>query len=341
VAYLRSPSYPQEDTIGLMQMVQLVPRSDSVCQLRIDFLDFQLDGGSRIDTPCDRDSMAVMGPGGQSPGVGRLCGGNSGQHLYLAVPGGARGGPATLRVHTQARGAAFTRGFKWNIRVTQIDCSSESDRALVAPEGCAQYFTKPAGAIASFNFEGKAAHQYGTGLNYAICLKRPASACQVTYRRDPSVPAFATAVGKARPTDEYKECGDNSDNGCSIAECVVGGDDDDKKTGDYLLIPGGIRSNGDDEDKRKFGRSDYYCGAGLGEDIGKERDGQEGADGQTAPGVVSQAAGPVVLRFVTDQEAGLAKGTQDKPDEALLRDELGWSITYLFSTVCTQFEFEN
>ena len=81
---------------------------------------------------------------------------------------------------------------------------------------------------------------------------------QVTYRRDPSAVAFATSVGKAQPQTEYKvhltnlskqvfsssiialdvgisllrrknhififnlkECGDNTDNGCGVKECVV------------------------------------------------------------------------------------------------------------------------
>ena len=65
----------QEDTGALMQMVQLVPATDSICQLRcparpsmiiikmtmirIDLVDFELDGGSKIDKPCDRDSVTV------------------------------------------------------------------------------------------------------------------------------------------------------------------------------------------------------------------------------------------------------------------------------------------
>jgi len=341
VGYLQNPAYPQEDTGALMQMVQLVPATDSVCQLRIDLVDFELDGGSAIDKPCDRDSVTVMGTGGLSLGIGPLCGDNSGQHLYLPVQG-ARGGPASLRIHTQARGADFSQGYKWNIRVTQIDCSNEEERHLVAPEGCAQYFREAAGNIRSFNFDGTARHQYSPGLNYAICLKRPQSACQVTYRRDTSLPAFATAVGKAQPQTEYKECGDNTDNGCGVKECVVDGDDEEKKTGDYLLIPGGVSANMKDKDKVKHLRSDYYCGVGLGEDSGKDKDGVDtGEGGQASSGVVSQAAGPVVIRFVTDNESGLAKGTSDKPDEAMVRDELGWSINYLFSTTCTQFQFDD
>jgi len=65
-------------------------------------VDFELDGGSAIDKPCDRDSVTVrtpsfvpctliyfevMGTGGLSLGIGPLCGENSGQHLYLPVQG--------------------------------------------------------------------------------------------------------------------------------------------------------------------------------------------------------------------------------------------------------------
>ena len=84
----------------------------------------------------------------------------------------------------------------------------------------------------------QARHQYAPDLNYAICLKRPQSACQVnfrkkekkkidkkstkekmtavkidfqvTYRRDLSVAAFATSVGKAQPQTEYKVNLENS-----------------------------------------------------------------------------------------------------------------------------------
>ena len=36
---------------------------------------------------------------------------------YLTL---TRGGPASLRIHTQARGADFAQGYKWNIKVTQV-----------------------------------------------------------------------------------------------------------------------------------------------------------------------------------------------------------------------------
>jgi hypothetical protein len=55
-------------------------------KIRLDFLDFELDSGSAIDKPCDRDSLEIFGGDGASGlGMGRLCGRNTGQHLYIPV----------------------------------------------------------------------------------------------------------------------------------------------------------------------------------------------------------------------------------------------------------------
>ena len=59
VGYLRNPSWPGGDTRASLQTVQLVPRDNSICQLRLDFLTFTLDSGSALDTPCDRDRVSV------------------------------------------------------------------------------------------------------------------------------------------------------------------------------------------------------------------------------------------------------------------------------------------
>ena len=82
------------------------------------------------------------------------------------------------------------------------------------------------------------------------------------------MPAFNMAVGKAKPADKYSKCGKgsgDSDNGCGVEECIKGGDNSKKRTGDYLMT----------------------TGAGT------------------------------------------------KPEEARIKDELGWSIRYSFSGSCT------
>ena len=59
VGYLRNPSWPGGDTRASLQTVQLVPRDNDICQLRLDFLTFTLDSGSALDMPCDRDRVSV------------------------------------------------------------------------------------------------------------------------------------------------------------------------------------------------------------------------------------------------------------------------------------------
>ena len=154
------------------------------------------------------------------------------------------------------------------------------------------------------------------------------------------------AVGKAKPDDKYSKCGKgngDSDNGCGVEECIKGGEDPKKRTGDYLMITGGIYTESEKTPVLHL-RTDYYCGTGLGEDSVKE-DGKD--DGS---GVFTQASGPVAirlvrsdlsgtsynfLRFVTDEFPGEAIGVGTKPEEARIKDELGWSIRYSFSGSCT------
>ena len=54
-----------------------------------------------------------------------------------------------IRIITDARagGANITRGYKWNIKVTQIDCVSRRMEDVRAPDGCLQYFTDRRGTV--------------------------------------------------------------------------------------------------------------------------------------------------------------------------------------------------
>ena len=55
VAYLQNPDYPQDHDNALMQTIQLVPINENICQIRLDFLEFQTDGGTEMYKHCDRD----------------------------------------------------------------------------------------------------------------------------------------------------------------------------------------------------------------------------------------------------------------------------------------------
>ena len=93
---------------------------------RLDFLDFELDGGSAIDRPCDRDSIEVFSSGATNLGMGPLCGRNTDQHLYIPVT--SQQSVPMLRVVTDARMSGnFTTDYKWNIKITQIDCTDNNE----------------------------------------------------------------------------------------------------------------------------------------------------------------------------------------------------------------------
>jgi hypothetical protein len=115
---------------------------------------------------------------------------------------------------------------------------------------------------------------------------------QVKYWRDSTVSAYSMSVGKANPDDKYGKCetgSGDSDNGCGAEECIKGGVDPKKRSGDYLMITGGIYTKTEKDEPVLHFRNDYYCGTGLGED--SEVDGTD-----NGRGVFTQASGPVAIR---------------------------------------------
>ncbi len=100
---------------------------------RLDFVSFDLDPGSSTLTPCDRDRVELLSPAVSSTGgsnrVGPLCGDNVGQHAYLPVQD-LSSAAAMIRITTAARAANLTAPYLFNIKVTQIDCTDESNLDL-------------------------------------------------------------------------------------------------------------------------------------------------------------------------------------------------------------------
>ena len=57
-----------------------------ILSIRLDFLEFELDGGSAVDQPCNRESLEIFGGNVVlNLGMGKLCGRNTGQHLYIPI----------------------------------------------------------------------------------------------------------------------------------------------------------------------------------------------------------------------------------------------------------------
>ena len=193
VVYFQNRDYPQKSESGEFCLYSLTVKDSSVCQLRLDFDAFELDFGSDQFSPCDRDSMEMITLSGETQSnAGKLCGHNAGQHMYLEVIN--EQAQPMIRVSASPRDeVTVTGGYIYNVRVTQIDCSS--DNPLRAPEDCLQYMTQRSGTFTSFNFDAGKKFVYSKNQNYAICFRREIGQCQLNLRRSPNVDKDTTSVG--------------------------------------------------------------------------------------------------------------------------------------------------
>ncbi|CAG0892438.1 unnamed protein product [Darwinula stevensoni] len=104
----------------------------------------------------------------------KLCGNNTGQHLYTYVHLNTSAVPITFTLLVQAD----TSPYKWKIRTTMIDCTKES--RLKAPSQCLQYYIGSEGTIQSFNY-GRGSSNYLGNLDYQICINREFNKCGILY----------------------------------------------------------------------------------------------------------------------------------------------------------------
>lgn len=114
--YFVNSGYPQTFAGGSRCNMQVTRMGTDVCQLRIDFLDFSL-AQPTGDGVCSIDYFTVAG--GSSP-VPRICGENSGHHVYVDFSGN---NPITITVATSG---SFTFNRRWHFHLQQIGCDSTS-----------------------------------------------------------------------------------------------------------------------------------------------------------------------------------------------------------------------
>jgi len=189
---LQSPGYP-ETINSLAPCPVTVLIQPKVCQVRIDFLDFNM--GLMKNGVCDvLNSMLIQSS--QSDAIlpkTRFCGNITSDitdplrtdvpHMYVHFP-------HTLGVDKRMipstddflRSLTFTFNVKeqmskWNIRVTQIQCNGY-ESPLQAPDGCSQYYYERNGNIKSFNLPDG---QYSTKTYMDVCIQKSPSDCGVTY----------------------------------------------------------------------------------------------------------------------------------------------------------------
>lgn len=112
--YFRNPNAPAPYT-DFRSCSVTVARQPNICQVRLDFLKFDLDRPR--SGVCENDRFVVSGQASNSI-VPPLCGYNSGQHIYIDLAEGNYG-PLTLNVITIGN-----RPRIFDIRVTYIPCIS-------------------------------------------------------------------------------------------------------------------------------------------------------------------------------------------------------------------------
>jgi len=218
----------------------VVPNNPSICQFRLDFDAFEILGPDSTSN-CVDDFFGVTG--GSS--VPKLCGDLTKQHVYVNVK--PAGGPIVLTVDTSKM---KTMARKWNIKITQISCSSPER----APAGCLQFFNETSGTITSFNYRSQmftdsndVATRQIRKLNYGICISSKVGYCDVTWTQSTSSDRSFSVSGDSL----------SSVNKTAIIPAVTGTED---CPADYILISGGTYR--DPTTKNKISAS-KYCGNSL------------------------------------------------------------------------------
>ncbi|KAK0180680.1 hypothetical protein PV327_003038 [Microctonus hyperodae] len=159
-------------------MITVYPCTTDICQLRLDFLEFSLSQPNASGV-CDNDFMLIAGAARTYP---RICGENSGQHVYVEFNGA---NPIIISIDTNVD-YLFAR--KWNLRIQQIGC----DSPWQAPNGCLQYYNMISGTVTSFNYGTTTNPRLpstfpfpGTrqiqNLNYGVCIDVALGYCGIEW----------------------------------------------------------------------------------------------------------------------------------------------------------------
>ncbi|XP_068200787.1 uncharacterized protein [Palaemon carinicauda] len=223
-----------DDTLGKCSLT-INRVSGSICQIRLDFKTFSL---SQPDTDgeCADNSFTATHVNTAPP---RICGDNTGQHMYLDVE--PNGGAIELAVDRSTTKSSRT----WNIKVTQISCDSK----YRAPPGCLQYYTSTSGIVKSFNYKnyqgsGEPANRQIKNQNYGVCIKKAPEYCGVIWSRDTATKYSFTVSGDSSAIfPDLIGTPSASSNG--TVEC----------TDDYVIIPKGKTDTSEEVDR--------LCGLGF------------------------------------------------------------------------------
>ncbi|XP_030764365.1 uncharacterized protein LOC115888705 [Sitophilus oryzae] len=165
-------SSKQTSSDSLSCVFSVYKTNSDVKQIRIDFID--LDLASPTNGTCVTERLVITGQNSNDQ-IPVLCGYNTGQHVYVDVS--QLNGPLQIMVLSTT---GSRKRFKMRICQYTDVCSTSQNN-------CLQYYTGVTGVIESFNYDQAAMFNrstpgYFNNLNYAICIRREAGYCSITYR---------------------------------------------------------------------------------------------------------------------------------------------------------------
>merc|ERR1712141_488831 len=176
-SYVENPGYPTGLATATPSCQYMVTRcSSDICQVRLDFKDFVL-GQPAVATGLCTDGLVVaLGAGTAArEEPPRLCGTNTGEHIYIDA-GRSANNAATLTFTTTTANVG-----RWRVKVSQIECNNPNR----APDGCLQYYTGNVNTVRSFNFGDGTGDCSGGCLtqtqDYMVCFRTENGMCGIDY----------------------------------------------------------------------------------------------------------------------------------------------------------------
>ncbi|XP_044252899.1 uncharacterized protein LOC123003909 [Tribolium madens] len=163
ITYFVNPHFP--DLSKDMDSCSLTVKKidPEISQFRLDFIHFNLGQPNRKTGVCEDDVFVLIGGRRQL----KLCGLNSGQHVYFDV----ENLDSVARIEMKLGKKAVTR--LWEVRVTQIPFTQR------APVGCLQYHTGTTGTVKTMNFAENGRHL--ADQDYNICIRQEQEMCSIVY----------------------------------------------------------------------------------------------------------------------------------------------------------------
>ena len=315
-----NPAYPNSDTASTYCAFTVEVRDPNVCQVRIDFLEFNVDGPT--NGLCLGDKLTVTAGGLNARSIPILCGNNKDQHMYVNIPRSDRQRSASLLMQTNGNGA-----YRWRMRLTHVSCVHN-----LAEIGSTVHSTQPysssgltigsnAMARRSDDRSERMLSKFKLVPMALLKVTPPAPSGCLQYHSDPSGTIMSFNYGHYLANMDYAICIERLPTTCKVVfraidpfgistvgvqRLMAAGVGDGDCLYDYLSIPGGTL-DGSRETK------DRRCGTVLSNFRGD-------SNGQM---VTTRSNGPIVLRFHTDAAH----------DHAV---KAGFKITYEQSSNCEQ-----